>query len=471
MQHTDSASHMRRPLAALSRLLFAATLVLAGWAVAPGSAFASELPTECPLARSWVVHAVSESAAQRYAATLLAELPLPPGSSESATEPAEDGSLLEQPGYGPPPTPNAVDEHAWWLVPVAPAEALTYICGHLPAGTTHIVSYEGGLRGPGVPVNEIAAFQRRHATLIVWAVRLPNGSTALRADAQVVWDTRRPASETVPSGAQLLRITVHSRSTRSTEPQSEMLSLLARLPRTVTSAGQIEAIVGSLNRLKVVQPGLRSCPAALRKTSVELVFYASADAAPLAAADIEPEGCGGVSLTLGGVPQPRLEPGSLISQLGEVLGVKPGVGPPVGQTPRLSRVRTSRAVLRLEPRSVGLRETVIIGAEYGTEFLFDLSTPAEVNIAISRLAPHSRYADTCSANSQRPRRLHRRHCQRTVAVARLTQLTEPEGEDGITFSGRQGQRVLRPGRYVAVLSARTTGGNSPVASVEFEITR
>lgn len=140
---------------------------------------------------------------------LLSEPPLPLGSSESSTEPAEDDSLLAHPGIGPPATPNAVDEHAWWLVPVAPAEALAYICAHLPAGTTRPESVGRGPSEPNVPDNEIAAFTPPGSpgTLVIKAIQLPNGSTALRADAQVVWITPRPASETIPSGAHLLRIT------------------------------------------------------------------------------------------------------------------------------------------------------------------------------------------------------------------------------------------------------------------------
>jgi hypothetical protein len=105
----------------------------------------SELPSQCPLGYS--ARAAPESAAPESAApesepsaladavAMLAELPLPSGSSESSADPSEAGSLLAGPGYGPPATPNAVDEHAWWLVPVTPTETLAYICAHLPPGT------------------------------------------------------------------------------------------------------------------------------------------------------------------------------------------------------------------------------------------------------------------------------------------------------------------------------------------------
>jgi hypothetical protein len=450
------------------RLLSTVFLVLASCTVAAGSALASEIPAGCPLAPSESAGPYSESAAQADAASLLAELPLPPGSSESSTEPAEDGSLLAYPGFGPPATPNAVDEHAWWLVPLAPAEALAYICAHLPAGTTRPASVGPGPSEPNVPDNETAAFTLPGSagTLVIRAVRLPGGSTALRVDAQLVWITPRSASETIPSGAYLMRITVYDTKGSSRNLESRSLALLVRLPRETRSLRQIKGVVALLNKLEVVQPGLRKCPIELDHSGVELTFYASPGASPLAVAHIRSEGCsGGVSLTIGGVAQPRLEGGlSLIDQIGEVLGVNAAVGLPVGAKPRLSRVRMSRKRFPLESESI-----VTVGVPPGSEFLFDLSAPAEVSVSISRLPPGVRYPDTCSANAGK--RMCATRSPRTVGVVRIVRLTEPAGEDGIAFSGRDGHRALEPGHYVAVVRAHNTGGRSRMASVQFEITR
>ncbi|MGA9874735.1 MAG: hypothetical protein WBQ21_02905 [Solirubrobacteraceae bacterium] len=125
---------------------------------------------------------------------MLAELPLPPGSSESSTDRPEAGSLLTTPAARPPGTPNTVDEHAWWLVHSIHAEALAYVHAHLPPGTTQQES-GNGLGGPNVPENAFSGFTwpGNSGTLVVWAARLANGSTALRVDAQVVWVTpQRP---------------------------------------------------------------------------------------------------------------------------------------------------------------------------------------------------------------------------------------------------------------------------------------
>jgi hypothetical protein len=137
---------MQRWSMTLCTLLSATAFAAISSIPAAGSAYASELPSRGLLASSAQRTPESEPAALADDDAMLAELPLPPWSSESSTDPPEAGSLLAQPVYGPPATPNAVDEHTWWLVPVAPAEALAFIYAHLPAGTTRPIS-GGGLEG------------------------------------------------------------------------------------------------------------------------------------------------------------------------------------------------------------------------------------------------------------------------------------------------------------------------------------
>ncbi len=313
----------------LCSLLIAATFAAISFVAATGSAYASELPSQCPpgLGARSAPGPESEPSAQADAAAMLAEVPLPAGSSESSTDPAEAGSLLAGPAFGPPATPNAVDEHAWWLVPVTPAETLAYICTHLPPDTTQPMSVEGGLGGPNAPENMIAGFTwpGSPGTLVVWAMRLANGSTALRVDAQVVWVTPRPASETIPAGARLLTIGVHKpRGARGAGSiESMRRAVLGRLPSRVTSIARIEKIVALLNELRVYQPGLRFCPLGFGG-SVQLGFYTSPSASPLAVADITAEGCGGVSLMIDGMAEPELEGGwDLVEEISRALGIRP----------------------------------------------------------------------------------------------------------------------------------------------------
>jgi hypothetical protein len=322
------SSRVRRWAATVCWLLSAATFAAIISVAAVGSAYASEPPSQCPsgLGARSAPAPESEPAAQADAAAMLAEISLPPGSSESSTDPAETGSLLAGPGFGPPGTPNAVDEHAWWLVPVTPAETLAYICAHLPPDTTQPMTFGGGLMGPNVPENMIGAFTwpGNAGTLAVWAVRLANGSTALRVDSEVVWVTPRAASERIPAGARLLTISVRSWARRSSGPEFNRLTILKRLPSRVTSVARIEKIVTLLNELRVHQPGRRChCLLELAGGSAQLSFSTSPDAPPLAVADINT--LGGVSLTIDGKAEPELEGGgwSLVEEISRTLEIRP----------------------------------------------------------------------------------------------------------------------------------------------------
>jgi hypothetical protein len=325
-------------------LLIAATFAAISFVAAAGSAYASELASQCPLAAHGREGAAPEceSSALADAAAMLTdnEVPLPSGSSESSTDPPEAGSLLAHPAYGPPPTPNAVDEHAWWLVPVTPAETLAYIYAHLPPGTTRSESGTG-LGGPNVPENTFSGFRwpGSPGTLVVDAVRLANGSTALRVDAYVVWITPRAASERIPAGARLLTISVHSWARRSSGPEFNRLTILRRLPSRVTSVARIEKIVTLLNELRVNQPGRRGCCLLeFAGGSAQLSFYTSPNAPPLAVADINTLHSR-VSLTIDGKAEPELEGGgwSLVEEISQALGIRPA---PEKPKPHLRHHRT-----------------------------------------------------------------------------------------------------------------------------------
>jgi hypothetical protein len=276
--------------------------------------------------------AANLTAARADAAVLLGEVSLPAGATPSASEPAGDDGRLASSDTGPA-TPNLVDDHAWWVLPGAPAQALTYIRAHPPAGSTLTGTDSGSTRG--VITSESLTFGWPPITgvldtrqLSITAVALPGAITGLRADAQVVWVTPRPASETIPTSARLLRVSVHS---------SIPANLPHQRPLRFTSLSKIEGVVALLNSLPAAQPGTRSCPddPGIR---VRLAFYAKGVASPLAVARIDPYGCGGVQLTIGGRAQPPLEsealPGtsttpqpSLILRIDRVLGVKLKISP------------------------------------------------------------------------------------------------------------------------------------------------
>lgn len=242
--------------------------------------------------------------------------------------------MLAAPGSGPPATPNVVDEHAWWVVPGVRADVLAYIDAHPPAGSAPRGVGSGGSYGMTgsefqefvwPPIANVASTR----SLVVEVVQLPGGSTGLRADAQVVWVTPRPASEQIPPGTHRLGVSVGSMIAVNKPRQR---------PFTVTSAKRIRRIVALLDALPAAQPGVYNCPADFG-IYVRLVFHARRGVAPLAVATIDAGGCRGVGLTIGGRPQPGLAgeglPGtgsspkaSLIQQLDSVLGVKLNTSPP-----------------------------------------------------------------------------------------------------------------------------------------------
>ncbi len=258
-----------------------------------------------------------ESAARTEAASLLRQFSLPAGATESVAEPAGDGGFLAGPG-STSATPNFVDDHEWWIVPGPAREVLRWVTAHHPAGvrgsaggylsTSGVIDVEyGQLLWPPIP----GVLSTR--ALMFGVVQLPDGSTALRADAQVVWVTPRPPSETIPPGARLLRISLIS------ELKGDRLR---QRPIVVTSAKKIRETVALLNALPAAQPGTWNCPADFG-VRVEFGLYAKRGARPLAVAEADPWGCGFVRLSIKGVAEPALAGGSsLVQRVQEVLGIR-----------------------------------------------------------------------------------------------------------------------------------------------------
>ncbi len=276
--------------------------------------------------------AANQAAARADAAALLGEVSLPAGATESSSEPAGDEGLLAHAGAGGPYTPNVVEAHAWWTVPGPRAEVMAYIRGHAPSGSAMVSSGSGG--GSGSTTLESVTFGWPVAGvlstrwLVLTAAQLSHGSTGLRADTQVVWVTPRPASERMPAGGRRLSVSVTSALKGNLTPQR---------PFSVVSAQRIEGIVALLNSLPAAQPGTRACPddPGIR---LRLAFYQPDAASPSVVATVDPYGCGGVQLTIGGRPQAPLggealpgtsttrEP-SLILRIDRVLGVKLKISP------------------------------------------------------------------------------------------------------------------------------------------------
>lgn len=307
-----------------ARTLYA--FVVCAVAAGGGVAFAAGSSVSSPraLIASSLTAPLNAAEAQSDAAALLAKLPLPADAAPSPTEPAEGGGYLAHPWIGPPASPNAVDDHAWWIVPGPPADVRAYIDEHLATGSSAI-SWGAG-KDNGVTTFEGPSLSQLQLTgtpgpgrMAVSVVGLPSGSTALRADAQVVWVTLRPPTETIRPGAHILRIEVHS-SIRRNQPKQPPLKVL--------STRRIDEIVALLNALPAAQPGVFNCLVSFG-VEVELALYAKHGAPLMAAAEIEVDGCGIVHLTIKGAAQPPLQGGlELLSRMDRALGTKLDTTPP-----------------------------------------------------------------------------------------------------------------------------------------------
>ncbi len=297
---------------------------IAGLVVALGAIAAGALTASAGTSPS----AANEVAARTDAAALLARLTLPAGAQSSAAEPSGAGAALANPGDRPA-TPNLVDDHGWWVVPGRPAAVLAFIKQHRPAGSRLDETGSGNI-GPGYGVAGFSWPARARVLstrrLVVEVVALSGASTALRADAQAVWMTSRPASERVARAVDRLEVTV-VKGTRTTQG-----------PLTFTHSRQLKRVRSLINALPAAQPGVSACPAdfAIR---VRLAFYSAHSVRPLAVALVDPYGCEGVQLTIKGTPQPPLAsaafPGSgrvhvppLVTQVDRILGVKLAVAGP-----------------------------------------------------------------------------------------------------------------------------------------------
>ncbi|HEY3725886.1 MAG TPA: hypothetical protein VGL51_01855 [Solirubrobacteraceae bacterium] len=253
----------------------------------------------------------------------LPEARLPPGAQRSDAEPAGDAGVLGDPGLSQ--VGNAVDDHAWWVVPGGPDTVDVYVRTHYPRGSrpgesgslTTSSGQSGLIEGFAWPAvsGELSSRQ-----LVVEMVSLSDGETGVRVDAQDVWITPRPASERIPRSAKRLRVIL----TRAGQ--------VVAGPFTFTSRRRIDRVAGLINALPGEQPGAFACPAD-PGYRIRLTFLSGVR--QLAVATVNPEGCQEVALTLHGRRQRPLTSlpfaGSglsvahpLISQLDRALGLRLG---------------------------------------------------------------------------------------------------------------------------------------------------
>jgi hypothetical protein len=199
---------------------------------------------------------------------------------------------------------------------------MSYINSHRPVGASLVSSGTGYLGRAvvfetfGWPATDGSLTAR---WLVLEAVGLPGHRTGLRADAEDVWITPRPASERIPSRSTSLVVSVRRG------------SKVINGPFTFIGSMRIGAATALINSLPAFQPGGYSCPDDVG-VDARLVFRLAGVSQPLAVADVDPQGCGVVGLRLRARAEPPLAsdgfPGSgravtlsLVQQLGTALGL------------------------------------------------------------------------------------------------------------------------------------------------------
>jgi hypothetical protein len=102
----------------------------------------------------------------------------------------------------------------------------------------------------------------------------------------------------------------------------------------------------------------------------------------------------------------------------------------------------------------------------GTTITWLMDEPATVRVSIRRRVGHRPGA---GAACGRPRSVRRSACASTVPVTTLERKATA-GENAVRFSGRIGRHPLRPGRYVAAISAGTADGRqTPLTTIAFRV--
>jgi len=264
----------------------------------------------------------NQRAAASAADQLLGEVVLPAGATKVVSEPAGDDHLLAR-SIEVPIYRAEVDRHGFWTTTASPSAVIASFEANLPAGAK---SSGSGYNGPlttifasySLPTVDAPALGPR--SIAVNAVELSDGSTGVRADADVRYTAPRLAGQRIPPQARVLDVTM------ANDHSSPLLS------RTVTNRAQVKRIAAIVDGLPFVA-SLRgvafSCPAIMLAPTDTFTFRAS-PSGPALAQVTEPANqpatagpCFITTLQIRGHREPGLlEGGKLLRQAGAILGVK-----------------------------------------------------------------------------------------------------------------------------------------------------
>jgi hypothetical protein len=332
MEPSRPSRRRSRPQPRASFAVFAWPLTAAvAVALLVSPAGAHNAPTRASAPPTPAQAAASASPARRASldvALVLAALPLPSGSTHSAGEPAGAGSDLARPGClsvydcttGEALVQHLVQTGGWWVVPGTPAQTLAYIDAYRPKSWGLSTSGTTGYTRPNPPTPTLT-FQTftlpavgttlTDRQVAIGAVALSGGTTAIRVDAQEIYNAPRPTSALIPTPVKTVTIQVIH------EPIDGNGHTTRSHPITVTDPHQVRTLITRIDGLLFDEStGPKSCPAFAGAVFVMLSFLAPHSSAPLATLRIDPLNCFDARLTIGREKVPGLIGGStLVAQI------------------------------------------------------------------------------------------------------------------------------------------------------------
>jgi virginiamycin B lyase len=159
---------------------------------------------------------------------------------------------------------------------------------------------------------------------------------------------------------------------------------------------------------------------------------------------------------------------------GKVGRLLPTDGCPIFRPDVTTPVFTSKLTVSNGKFRVGKAPTLLIARASkkpptGTSFSYSLSEAATVQIAVAQLVGGRKSGSTCVKLTNKNRKAKR--CSRSSVKATIVR-GAASGANVLVFSGRIGNRSLKPGRYLATATATDAAGNASTASTTaFKIVR
>lgn len=200
---------------------------------------------------------------------------------------------------------------AWWRAPGTMDSVLAWVKAHPPKGLS--LTGAGASSGPSGITSRFYEFSLPPVpgvllsrSLYVSVASDGPDRTALRVDSEVAWLPAKPAAEHIPASARLVTIT-------AVPGASAGRVRHVHRPVTITSRAVVAKIATVVDDLPLMPPGVFSCPAG-NGLGLRLAFRAVKGGPVLAQVTAEANGCGTVTLEVGGKHMPALWGGARMTQ-------------------------------------------------------------------------------------------------------------------------------------------------------------